>query len=61
MLFQLKHYKMEVFEIIFLLLFHPKISFLQHTKMFNLDYIKNGNNEDHNKIGHIFQIIHLEC
>ena len=29
--------------------------------MFILDDITNKNNEDHNKNGHIFQIIHVEC
>ena len=28
--------------------------------MFNLDDIKNENNEDRNKNGHIFQIIYIE-
>ena len=29
--------------------------------MFNLDDITHENNKDHNKNGHIFQIIHIEC
>ena len=56
MAFQLKHYKMKVFETIFLLLFHLKNSFLHHPfiifityKNFNLDDFTNGNNKDHNK------------
>ena len=56
MIFQLVHYKMEVFETIFSLLFYLKNSFLYHkytflqyTKMFDLDDITNENNADHNK------------
>ena len=54
MVFQLKHYKKEVFETIFLLLFHSNVSatyrfVYSYTKMFNLDDITNKNNEDHNK------------
>ena len=29
--------------------------------MFNLDDIANENNKEHNKNGHVFQIIHIEC
>ena len=54
MVFQLKHYKKEVFETVFLLLFHSSVSatyrfVYSYTKMFNLDDITNKNNEDHNK------------
>ena len=56
MVFQFKHYKAEVLERIFLLLFHSKnffymahTSFSQHTEMFNLDDIINENNKDHDK------------
>ena len=29
--------------------------------MFNLYGVTNENNKDHNKNGHIFQIIHIKC
>ena len=55
LVFQSKHFKMEVFEIILLLFFHSKthfymayISFSKHITMFNLDAITNENNKADN-------------
>ena len=39
---------MDVFEVILLLLFHPKNSLLHLYKIFNLDAFTNENNKEHN-------------
>ena len=57
MVFQLKYFKLEDLETIFLLLFHPKNFYMEHTlflqyiKMFSLDDITNKHNEEHNLEG----------
>ena len=55
LVFQLKHYKKEVFEIIFCFFFIPKLIFIcfifhfNNIKIFNLDAITNKNNKDDDK------------
>ena len=55
LVFQLKHYKKEVFEIIFCFFLIPKLIFIcsifhfNNIKIFNLDAITNKNNKDDDK------------